>query len=830
MKPTKVLLLLLSPLLASAAWGDMPDPKPPHAALAPVPFTDVKIDDPFWSPRIKTTQETTIPSLLKASEGRIDNFSIIAGQKSGKLRLMTAPDSDLYKILEAAAYSLAWRKNPALEKQVDQIIAKIAAAQTEDGYLNTQYTLPLGHPASPPPNHRRVGRYGYGPSQRWKGTMAEWPKGIGQLYCAGHLFEAAAAYYRVTGKRNFLDVACKLADHVDRAFPRHREIEYADHPQIEIGLVKLYQVTGRRRYLELANHIAINGTHSRPVDIGEGESHKRLLKQQKAFGHCVRTTYLYAGATDLAAYLGHPRTLATVDRLWKSIVDSRIYVHGGVGDGTGYEQHGQDYQLRNERCYCECCANIAQAQWNLRLNGLHGDASYADLVEVVAYNGGLSGISLAGTEYFYTNLLAAGRSGRNGPHEALRRNYLFCCPSKLPGFVAGIGRWIYSKDDAALYVNMYVGSSAKIDLRACAVNIRQRTRYPWQGKVTLEVDPAEPAGFGLCLRIPAWCGNSPLPGGLYRFGDPNPLPVSLKVNGQAVEMPPLEKGYARITRQWKKGDTVEIDMPMPTRRVYADQRVAADLGRVALMRGPIVYCLEEIDNPRFSVLNMALPKNQEPLAEHRDDLLGGVTVLKGQGLADGKTPVEFTAVPYYAWQNRGLGEMNVWIIEDLSLCKKPTDIKIDPTNRAAIARASASVRQQAPNTVDAMRDGLLPPRPADGSTPRTLWPQRNGSTQWVQYEFGTPQNVDHVSVYWATDDNDNGSRAPEHWRLLYKSPNGSWLPVANQSEYSTTPGKLNSVRFDPLRTTALRIEARLRKGFSGGLFEWRIEPFRNIEG
>ena len=647
---------------AFGAAGDGPVGRGKHAALQAVPFTAVRVEDRFWAPRIETVRTRTIPDLLTLAEGRIRNFAIVAGIETGKLWMGNSPDSDLYKILEAAAYTLAARADPALQEQLDAIIAKIAAAQAPDGYLNTMYMLPLGHPASPGPDVRQVQRYGYGPEQQWKGAIAEWPKGIGQFYCAGHLFEAAAAHYRATGKRNFLDVAVKLADNVHRAFPPEKPIDFADHPQIEIGLIKLYQVTGEERYLDLAGRIIHHGKHSRPPDKGDGESHKPLRDQRKAYGHGVRTGYLYSAAADLAGYLDDRPLRTALDSLWHSIVDRRMYVTGGVCDGTPAEQHGEDYHLPNDACYCECCANIAQAQWNHRLNLLTGDARYADVVELEAYNAGLSGISLRGTEYFYTNKLAAAAAGRKGQHSGVRTRYLFCCPSKLPGFVAGIGRWVYATDDSGVVVNLYVGGSAKVAVGGRAVTVTQQTRYPWDGRIAVTVEPEQAATFDLCLRIPGWAQGRLLPSDLYRFGDAGAPPVTLKINGRAVEMPALRKGYARIRRRWEKGDTVELDLPMPVRRVYADEKVEADGGRVALARGPVVYCLEGVDNGG-SVLNLALPKDAEPAAEHRDDLLGGVTVLRAKGLADGKTPVVITVVPYYAWQNRGIGEMTVWIIE-----------------------------------------------------------------------------------------------------------------------------------------------------------------------
>ena len=665
-----MMTMCLAFLTAGAIAAAEPiDPQPAFAKLRPVPFTQVAVRDAFWAPRAKTTQTTTLPAALDACAERIRNFAIVAGCETGKLLIAAAPDSDLYKVIEGVAYSLAWHPSPALEKRTDAIIDTIASAQASDGYLNTQYMLPLDHPASPPPDDRQVLRFGYG--VRWSGTPEEWPRGLGQLYSAGHLFEAAAAYFRATGKRKFLDVARRLADNVYAAFPPGQPIRFADHPEIEIGLIRLYEVTGERRYLDLANHIVHDGHPGRKVDLGRGESRKPFLEQRQAWGHCVRTSYLYAGATDVAAYLGREDTRAVIDSLWRSIVESRIYLHGGIGNGIDHEQHGDPFDLPNLDCYCECCANIAIGQWNHSLNLLYGDARYADIAEVEAYNGGLSGISLDGTAFFYSNLLTADLFRRKNQFSGVRRRYMFCCPSKLPGFVAGISRWAYAQSDTAVYVNLYIAGSADFCLGSNKVTVAVATEYPWDGDIKFTARPEKPLAFDLCLRIPGWTGQSPLPGGLYRYGDSTPSSVGLKINGRPASLPVVENGYARIRRTWQKGDTVELTLSMPIRRVYARDEVEADRGRVALMRGPILYCLEQADHKDLSVLKLVLPKDAELSATHRKRLLGGVTVLQGTALADGITPVAITAVPYYAWGNRGIGEMTVWPIEDPNWAKPP---------------------------------------------------------------------------------------------------------------------------------------------------------------
>ncbi|MBN1395826.1 MAG: glycoside hydrolase family 127 protein, partial [Pirellulales bacterium] len=652
-----VLFILLA---ANSASGETP-----RAALEETPFDRVRIDDVFWSPRIDTVQRETLPDLLDLAEeqGKIDNYRIVSGQKRGKIALFNCPDSEIYKLLEAASYVLAGKEDDELQMRVDRLIAVIAAAQAEDGYLNTQFMLPFGDEASPSRDNSHVKKFGYGVDYQWRGEIADWPEGIGQFFCAGHLFEAAAAHYRATGRRELLEVAMKNADHIARRFPPEAPINYADHPQIGIGLAKLYEATGKQSYIELADRIVHGGLHGRPSDRGNRESWKPLIEQRKSWGHAVRINYLYAGATDLCRRLDRPKTRAALDGLWHSIVDRRIYLSGGVGGPAPHEQLADDWNLDNKTCYCECCANIAHGQWNHRLNLLHGDARYADIVEIIAYNAGLSGISLDGKKYFYTNLLRCDKQGRKGPHSGVRTRYLFCCPSKLPGFVAGIGRWIYAKDEDGIYVNLYIGGEANISLPQNKVKLTQRTEYPWRGKVQIAVEPERPTEFDLCLRIPGWVRGRPFPSELYRFGDPTPSDWKVNVNGRPVETKELSDGYLRLRRGWESGDRVELLLPMPVRRVYAHEKVACDAGKVALMRGPVVYCLEGVDHKDFSVLEMELPKDAAIEAVHRKDLLGGVTVLRGKGLDADKREVDWTAVPYHAWQNRGIDEMTVWLIE-----------------------------------------------------------------------------------------------------------------------------------------------------------------------
>lgn len=814
-----VVCLALSAMLP--ANGDVVEP----SGLRETPFSQVHIDDPFWSPRIETVQTVTIPDLLVIAEnqGKIDNLRIIAGRKKdGRIKTFNSPDSDLWKIMEAASYSLASRPDPETDRKLDELIELYVAAQDQDGYINQMFMLPDDHPQSPEDDVNA--HLGYGKDQRFQGTIEQWPLGIGQLYCSGHLFEAAAAHNRATGKRNFLEIAIKMADCIAQRFPLDKPIDYADHPQAGIGLIKLYEVTGDRKYLDLANHIVHNGHHGRPPDMGNRESWKPIEQQRKAWGHAVRINYLYSGATDLCRYLGQPETRTALDSLWHSIVDRRIYVTGGVGGPAHAEQLADDWVLDNADCYCECCANIAHGQWNHRLNLLCGDTKYADVMELEAYNAGLSGISLDGTKYFYQNKLTAYKAGR--------WRYLFCCPSKLPGFVTGIGRWIYAQDDRSIYVNLYIGGEAKIERPKGSVKLTQVTRYPWDSDVTLTVQPEQADEFAICLRIPGWAQGHPVPGELYRFDDPVAVQWEVTVNGQPVDVKTLENGYLRINRNWRSDDVVKLHLPMPVRRVYAHENVTFDRGRVALMRGPVVYCAEQADQAG-DVLNLVLPKEAALRAEHRPDLLGGVTVIRGEALTGGETAVDFTAIPYYAWDNRGMGDMAVWLAEDPAILapvasngpmKDP-----DLTNLATLGRISASCEMVSVNTLQGMRDGKIPKYSGDKTQPRLAWWPRKGSTEWAQCVWKQERVVETVKVYWFADSPSGGCKLPASWRLLYLD-GANWKPVPDAAAFGIQQGRFSEVEFGPVQTKGLRIEVELRKGFSGGIHEWVIPPVLNTDG
>lgn len=618
--------------------------------LKPVPMTRVQIDDEFWSPRLKANAEVTIPHALEKCDqtGRIANFARAAGTMNGEHEGLVYNDSDLYKVLEGASYILARQPDPRLDRYLDELITKITGAQQPDGYLNTYFTLVAPH-------------------RRWTDLRAKH-----ELYCAGHLLEAAVAHHEATGKAALLDVATKFADHIDAIFGPGRCYAAPGHPEVEIGLVRLFRATGERRYLRLAKFFLDQRGHSeqRACYGSNAQDHKPVLEQAEAVGHAVRAIYLYCGMADVGAMTGERGYLAAIDRLWENVVAKKLYVTGGVGARASGEAFGDDYELPNDRAYAETCAAIANAMWNQRLFLVHRDARYIDVLERVLYNGFLAGVSLRGDRFFYPNPLASdGTSAFNQrANERLDWFDCACCPTNVARFMASLPGMVYAHDDAEVYINLFVAGTAEVTLRNMSVQLEQRTRYPWDGRIRIEVRPERPADFTVRVRIPGWAVELPVPSDLYRFLNASKGQVALRVNGRPVDPDP-SAGYAVIRRTWQEGDTIELDLPMVVRRLVSHVKVLANTGRIALQRGPLVYCVEGVDHD-CDVNLMALPNDARLTPQHRPDLLCGVTVLCGTALAaryDGKgRPIEpksvrLTAIPYYAWNHRGPGRMAVWL-------------------------------------------------------------------------------------------------------------------------------------------------------------------------
>ncbi|NOY36351.1 MAG: glycoside hydrolase family 127 protein [Chlorobi bacterium] len=621
-------------------------PKQNDYPIHPVPFTAVKLTDHFWAPRIRQNHNITIPIALYQSTitGRIENFKIAGGIDQGSFcSKYPFDDSDVYKIIEGASYSLQTIPDPDLEAKIDSLIGYIGAAQEDDGYLYTYRTI-MGNNS-----HPWIG------SKRWEKTNIL----SHELYNLGHMYEAAVAYYQATGKRKFLDIAIKSANLVDHDFGWGKIENYPGHQEIEIGLVKLYRVTGDKRYLDLAKFF---------LDVrGGGERYnqadKKVIEQDSAVGHAVRAAYMYSAMADVAALTGDQDYVKAISRIWEDVVYRKLYVTGGIGSDPAIEGFGPPWYLPNESAYCETCASVANVFWNYRMFLLKGDAAYYDILERTMYNSLLSGISLSGDRFFYSNPLAS-----HGQHKRREWFGCACCPANLTRFIPSVPGYIYATDKQKLYVNLYIANEASMEMKGHMVNIKMETNYPWEGRITLSVKENRSGRFALALRIPGWAENKPVPGNLYTFSrKESQLPV-IYVNGKEAAAE-NSKGYLIINRKWKTGDTVSFEIPMPVRIIRANQKVEADQGHFALQHGPVVYCLEWPDQPSGKIFDLLGNPNGSFTAQFDSALLNGVEVIKTEGLelqrdaqhSESWERVTLTAIPYFAWANRGPGEMEVWI-------------------------------------------------------------------------------------------------------------------------------------------------------------------------
>lgn len=774
--------------------------------IRPVPFTDVRVEDEFWQPRLRTSRQVTIPYAFEKCEetGRVANFARAGGLEEGRFQGIYFNDSDVYKVIEGASYALALAPDAKLDRYLDGLIAKIAAAQEDDGYLYTARTL-QDDKYKPP-----------GGEERWSDIA-----GGHELYCVGHLYEAAVAHHRATGKRTLLDVALQNADLICRVFGPGKLTSPPGHQEIEIGLVKLYRATGDKKYLKMARFFLDARGHAegRRLYGPYSQDHKPVVEQEQAVGHAVRAGYMYAGMADVAALTGDERYAKAIERIWQDVVGTKLYLTGGVGAAGGHEGFGPPYELPNLVAYCETCAAIANVFWNHRLFLLGGEAKYIDVLERTLYNGMLSGISLDGRSFFYPNPLES-----DGRHARSPWFGCACCPSNLARFIPEVPGYAYAQRGDELYVNLFLGSAAEVKLAGQTVTVRQATRYPWKGTIKIAIEPEKPGcEFTLKVRIPGWACNRPVPGDLYRFLATSDEKPHLGLNGRPL---PFETagGYATIRRTWKKGDLLELRLPMPVRRVLSHENVRENVGKVALQRGPLVYCAEWPDVPDGHVLNLLLPDEMELAVEHRPDLLGGVTVLRGKALATrwsldeaGKkelqrSPVEITAIPYHVWAHRGRGEMAVWLARNEAAVRPLPAPTIASTSRATASGGDAR----------ALNDQREPDSSGDHSNRFLHWWPRKGTREWVQYDLAEPTRVSAVEVYWFDDTGRGECRLPASWRLLYREADG-WKPVAGASGFGCEKDKYNRTTFRPIVTDGLRIEVQLPERFSAGIHEWRVE-------
>ena len=622
--------------------------------IDPVPFTSVKVTDSFWGQRLQASREVTIPLAFSKCEetGRYESF-IKAAHPSDtyKVEGFSFDDTDVYKTIEGASYSLQTYPDKKLQKYIDSILVIVAGAQVQDGYLYTARNMSPKHP------HNWAGK------ERWVAVENL----SHEFYNLGHMVEGAVAHYQATGKRNFLDIAIKYADCVCREIGNGPEQKkYVPGHQIaEMALVKLYMVTGDKKYLDQAKFFLDTRGYTSRKDA-YSQAHKPVVEQDEAVGHAVRAVYMYSGMADVAAITGDSSYIKAIDKIWDNIVSKKIYITGGIGARHAGEAFGNNYELPNLSAYCETCAAIGNVYMNYRLFLLHGDAKYFDVLERTLYNGLISGVSLDGGSFFYPNPLSSSGKYSRKPWFGCA-----CCPSNVSRFIPSLPGYVYAVKDDQVYVNLFLSNKAELKVDKKKIILEQETDYPWKGDIRLKIAQGN-QNFTMKLRIPGWVRGNVLPGDLYAYAD-NQKPVyRVSVNGQTVESD-VNNGYLSIARKWKKGDVVEVHFDMLPRIVKANPKVEADRGRVAVERGPIVYCAEWPDN-RFNIHSVLLNQHPQFKVTEKPELLYGINQLTTDAQAlsydmAGKLvakDVELTLIPYYAWAHRGEGDMEVWLPIDVS--------------------------------------------------------------------------------------------------------------------------------------------------------------------
>ncbi len=630
-----------------------------HVKIEPVNFSKVVITDDFWKPKIDNVATKTLDACIYQTESktpRIRNFEKVARKQGEKHEGVFYDDSDVFKALEAMSYSIKTNHDPKLEQKADEWIDKIAAAQLPDGYLNTFYTLG-------------------GLENRWQDMSMH------EDYNGGHMLEAAVAYFDATGKRKFLDVAIKWANHFDSTFGPGKRDWVTGHEELELALVKLYRATKDVKYLKLADWLlsergkglAKGYTWTDWKDTGYAQDLVPVKQQKEITGHAVRAMYLYTGAADVAAHTGDKQYLTAMRNVWEDVVYRNMYITGGIGSAGSNEGFTVDYDLPNEQAYCETCASVGMVFWNQRMNSLTGNAEYIDVLEKSLYNGALDGLSLSGDRFFYGNPLAS-----NGRHARREWFGTACCPANIARLIASLGNYVYGVADNKIYVNLFVGSNTAFQTSKGEVGINMKTNYPWDGAVSCELSMKKKSNFAVAFRIPGWSKGIPSPGELYVTDSRvSEMPV-MKVNGQPV-IYTEENGYAVIDREWKNGDKIEYMLPMDVKRVQARKELKADGDRIALQRGPIIYCVEGADNngkawnilaPSSSKFNIENFKVQD---EKVVSIIADLPVLQigTDGISANTSPQKVRAIPYYTWCNRGSNPMQVWLPVSLK------DIKIN---------------------------------------------------------------------------------------------------------------------------------------------------------
>ncbi len=771
--------------------------------IKPVSFEQVSVQDSFWFNRIKINRDVTIPIAFQHCEktGRINNFKIAGGLMQGKFQ-SDAPfdDSDVSKIIEGAAYSLSTIPDPRLEEYVDSLIYYYGKAQEPDGYLYTYRTI-MGDGS-----HPWIG------DRRWQYTHIL----SHELYNAGHMYEAGVAYYKATGKRALLDICLKNAELICNDFGWDKFCSYPGHQEIELGLVKLYRTTGERKYLDLAKFFL----DARGKCSWEGntydQSHIPVVEQDEAVGHSVRALYMYAAMADVAALTGDNSYIEASHKLWKDIVETKLYITGGVGAAGGHEGFGAKYELPNLSAYCETCAAIANVFWNHRMFLREGDSKYIDVLERSLYNNVLAGVSVTGDRFFYPNPLESINGGRRSEWFGCA-----CCPSNISRFIPAVPGYQYAIRNKELYVNLYFSSKAKIEINETSVEIDQRGNMPWNGDVEICINPEKKKTFELKLRIPGWARNEVVPGNiLYQYTETIPEKYQIKVNNKLVETK-ADKGYVAINREWKKGDKISISLPMDIRMIKAHDSVISNIGKVAIERGPIVYCSEGSDFSDPNITDLIINPKDQFRAESCMTSMGRIDKIVGKARhtarqKDGSILLgnncDFIAIPYYAWAHREPTPMSVWFATNPEAAK--------PKPAPTIANKSKIDGSVINRNIEGIRDQILPAGSDDKNCQFFHWWPNQNQTEWISYTFDQPYEISKSVAFWFSDG--GGCKAPKAWRLYYWKDD-SWEPVQTKDSFGAQLHITNIVNFDPVVTSAVKMEIDLPLDCSSGIHEWIIE-------
>lgn len=801
-------------LLASIAFGQ--GTNEPQHRLTPVPIQQVTIDDPFWSPKLKVWQQVTLQDCFSKfdRDGAFTNFDRVRDGESGDHGGPPWYDGLIYEMIRASADFIAAQPDPKLERQVNGYIARIAAAAAKDpdGYIETWTEL-------------------MAPDHRWglNGGDDLWQH---DLYNAGALIDAGVHWYRATKQAKLLQVAVRMAnDMCDKMGPPPKVNQVPGHPLGEEALVNLYllfrdypqlknQITvpvSEENYLKLAEFwIENRGNHEgRSLNWGSyAQDDVPVFEQQEMEGHAVRDCLLCTGIVAAGSLTGREDYLTTAQRLWNNMVHCKMYVTGGLGAVPKIEGFGPDYYLPDQTAYCEICAAVAGGFFDENMNLTFADAQYADALERELFNGALVGVTLMGDHYFYDNPLEV-----DSKHERWSWSPCPCCPPMFLKLISGLPGYTYAQEPAAIYVNQFIGSHATLMVNNIRVNLEQTTGYPWDRQIRLSVEPMQATDFAIYIRLPGWCNQQP----------------RLTLNGRAIEHLNVSRGYARLQRRWRHGDVIELSLPMVVQRVRADPNVKADIGRVALQRGPLIYCLEAVDNGGH-VRNLIIPPKGQLQVLWNPDLLGGVNLIEGPALAleqrleqpnDPLYPasskgvaiknVEFTAIPYYAQGNRKPGEMEVWVADEQNKAQP-----LLPPTLTSQATPSASYCWH-DDSVSVINEGIVPAKSSDTSEPRLSWWNHRGTTEWAELDFPQATKVSNMRVFWFADRPANGGcDGLENWALLYKD-GAAWKPVEQPSDYGVAADQFNNVTFTPLKTTGLRVQVQLKPDWSGGICEGEVE-------